>query len=107
MKCQTKLIAIDVDGCICEGEYHEEACTPIPEAREACSELSRRGWSLCYHTSRSWHNYNDFSEWLESEGFPGGTVVMGKPGAMWYVDDRALNPALGWNTVLGAIGDPE
>ena len=107
-KQDNRLIGIDVDGCIAVGDYHKEECTPIPEARDALVELVRRGFTICYHTARSFSGYVETMDWLDRNGFPKGQLVMGKPNYRWMLGDECISSKHNsWDGILMIVGGPD
>lgn len=88
-----KLLAVDVDGTICEGE-HWGGTDPKPREDfiKRMWEWYKKGAHIIIYTARQPEHYKETHAWLIKHGVPfhGITMTM-KPGADVYIDDKALN----------------
>jgi uncharacterized HAD superfamily protein len=88
-----KLIAVDMDGVICQGEFWGEG-DPIPN-----QEMINRVWTwykkgahIIIYTARQPKYYPQTQAWLVKNEVPfHGIVMQVKIGADVYIDDHALN----------------
>lgn len=89
-----KIIAVDMDGTLCEGEFWGEGDPePIPEMIERVRKWYHKGAHIIIYTARFTHHYPATHAWLIKHGVPfHGITMQMKPGADCYLDDKALNP---------------
>lgn len=90
-----KLIAVDLDGTLCIGEYwgsHSPEPEPKTEMIVKVREWYNAGAHIVIYTARQPKLYADTHAWLIKHNVPfhGITMTM-KPGADLYIDDKALN----------------
>ena len=88
-----KLIAVDMDGVICKGEFWgEKEPEPIAEMIEKLWEWYKKGAHIIIYTARQPRYYPATQAWLVKYEVPfHGIVMQVKIGADIYVDDKALN----------------
>lgn len=88
-----KLIAIDLDGTICEGEFWGETePKPIAAMVERITALYHKGAHIIIYTARQPRYYQHTHSWLLKHCVPfHGICMQMKPGADLYIDDKALN----------------
>jgi ribonucleotide monophosphatase NagD (HAD superfamily) len=91
---------IDIDGTLCEtigADY--ESSTPIPKAIELVQNLRKSGHYIILFTARGTLTGKSWLELTKSQmsswGVPYDELIMGKPAADIYIDDKAL-PADIW-----------
>jgi hypothetical protein len=86
----------DIDGTLCtntEGTY--ESAEPFPDAIEEVNRLGREGHSIILYTARGsttgidWRGTTE--QQLKAWGVRYDSLVLGKPTAHVYVDDKAIN----------------
>lgn len=102
-------ICLDFDAVL--HEYHgfdgvEPTGPPTEGALEAVKLFQSMGLTVVIHSCRA--NYEGGIEaiyaWLGKHYFPKGIkVVIEKPGAEWYVDDRAIRFRGNWDEVIEAM----
>lgn len=92
-----KLIAVDMDGTLCVGEYwgRPEDTEPVPN--EKIAELVRRlymeGGHIVLYTARQPRMYATTHAWLVKHHVPfHGICMTMKPGADLYIEDKAIHP---------------
>ena len=88
-----KLIAIDLDGVLCHGEFWGEE-EPIPNQEMINTVIGwyRRGAHIIIYTARQPKYYPQTHGWLIKYGVPfHGIAMFMKPGADVYIDDKGLN----------------
>lgn len=101
------IYCIDIDGTICEngscGSCKYEGSTPIKERIEKINQLYDEGNIIKYFTARGMGRYNDDSNkaiekfyaltkmQLEIWGCKYHELILGKPSADYYIDDKAIN----------------
>lgn len=94
-----KLIAIDLDGTLCVGEFWTKdgevvpnEPLPIPEMIEKLWGWYKQGAHIIIFTARQPSYFEITNAWLIKHGVPfHGIVMQKKPGADVYIDDKALN----------------
>lgn len=88
-----KLIAIDLDGTICGGEFWGDGVpTAIPSMVGFIWSLYKKGAHIIIYTARQPRYYPQTHAWLLANEVPFHGIVMNmKPGADLYIDDKALN----------------
>lgn len=88
-----KLIAVDLDGTLCEGEFWwEEECKPIQERIEYINSLYKKGAHIIIYTARDPRYFSLTQNWLTSHWvMHHGVSMMRKIWADLYIDDKALN----------------
>lgn len=88
-----KLLAIDMDGTICEGEFWGEGePKPKQEFIDKMWVWYKKGAHIIIYTARQPIYYKDTHAWLIKHGVPfHGISMLLKPGANIYIDDKALN----------------
>jgi len=88
-----KLIAIDLDGTLCVGEFWgEKEPEPIREAIDRVWQWYKRGAHIVIYTARQAKMYPETHAWLLKHGVPfHGICMQMKPGADLYIDDKALH----------------
>mgnify|MGYP001459293937 CR=1 FL=1 len=84
-------IFVDIDGTICnEGPVSERARRkPLPGARAALKKMRKDGHVVVLWTAREWTHYKLTKKWLDKHGFEYDQILMGKPVAHVWIDDRA------------------
>jgi len=88
-----KLIAIDLDGVICHGEFWGEGePEPIKGMIDKIWEWYKKGGHIIIYTARQPRYYAQTQAWLVKHEVPfHGIVMQVKIGADVYIDDKALN----------------
>lgn len=89
-----KLICIDMDGTLCEGESWGHGYNkPFKDRIEWCNEnLYNRGGHIVIYTARFPELYAKTAAWLTKYGMRYHGIAMGKkPGADYYLDDKCIN----------------
>lgn len=88
-----KLLDIDMDGTICQGEFWGEA-EPLPKQEfiNKMWEWYKKGAHIVIYTARQPIWYPETHAWLIKYKVPfHGITMLMKPGADIYIDDKALN----------------
>ena len=89
-----KLIAVDIDGTLSEGDCwnKDDDPKPIKEMIDFVNNLYRRGGHIIIYTSRFTDMYQMTLAWLIKHGvlFHGISMRI-KIGADCYIDDKAIN----------------
>lgn len=101
-----KTLCVDVDDTICFTEnFDYTASTPNEPVVAKLREAHARGWRIVLHTARGQGRSGGRIETIADEihaeiadfctrfDVPFDEIVVGKPLARWYVDDKALRPA--------------
>ena len=88
-----KLIAIDMDGVICHGEFWGEGePEPNTEMIKKIWEWYKKGAHIIIYTGRQPKYYKETQSWLIKHEVPfHGIAMQQKIGADLYLDDKALN----------------
>lgn len=97
---QTRTYCIDLDGVLCEKpdigviDYQLIYCSSIakPEVIDKVNSLYDDGNIIIIYSARHLQDYNVTRSWLYSNGVKYDLLVLGKPWADYYIDDRALRP---------------
>ena len=86
-----KTIFVDMDGTLCTEEktFERPLATPLPGAKEALQRFRNQGHNIVIWTARGWEQYRVTKHWLDSNGFAYDQIMMGKPIASVFIDDRA------------------
>lgn len=98
---------VDIDGTICRKPIHNDGdydiSIPIVERIEKINQLYDDGHIIKYFTARGMGRYEDKSnlaiemfyditaKQLDSWGCKYHTLILGKPSADYYIDDKAIN----------------
>lgn len=88
-----KLIAIDLDGTLCEGEFWGgEEPKPIVDRILWVRDLYHKGAHIVIYTARDPMYFLETNAWLLKHNVPfHGIAMQKKIGADCYIDDRAIN----------------
>ncbi len=86
-----KTILIDIDGTICTEErtFERPLAKPLQNAKEKVNALYDAGHTIIFWTARGWEQYKITAKWLQDNGFKYHQILMGKPQATIFIDDRA------------------
>jgi len=91
-----KLIAVDLDGTLCEGEWWgrmDQKPIPIQKMIDYVNDLYMKGGHIIIYTARSSALCRDTMAWLDKHGVCyHGIMMQKKPGADVYIDDKSINP---------------
>ncbi len=87
----SKVIFIDIDGTVCTEEktFERPLAKPLPGAKETIDRWYDEGNTIIFWTSRGWEQYRITKDWLDRNGFRYHQLIMGKPIASVFIDDRA------------------
>lgn len=99
-------LVMDLDGTICSVMGYEDysKVKPIPDVIMKVNDLYERGWHVTIHTARGMNTYDGdvalveanlrsiTEKWLLENGVKFDVLLMGKPAADVYVDDKSLQP---------------
>ena len=93
-----KIIFVDLDGTLCTEEktFERPLATPLPGAREALQKFHAAGHTIIIWTARGWEQYKVTKHWLDTNDFVYHQIMMGKPIASVFIDDRGKQ-FLGWD----------
>ena len=102
----SKVYVVDIDGTICiNGDCSSckyDGSTPIPERIEKINSLYYEGHTIKYFTARGMGRYNDDAEkardkfynltkmQLDIWGCKYHQLILGKPSADIYIDDKSI-----------------
>ena len=98
-----KTICIDLDGTICDenGDYAERK--PLPGAAEALAVLAK-SHIIVIHTARHFNLYHLTADWLMNHNIIFHSLVMGKPAAALYIDNRG-KAFTSWENTLKELSE--
>ncbi len=92
----------DIDGTICtntDGDY--EKAEPFAEAINKVNSLYQQGHKIVFYTARGYTTGIDWTDFtakqLKSWNVQYHDLVLGKPYADIYIDDKAIN-TIDWDT---------
>jgi len=89
-----KIIAVDMDGTLCEGEaYTEKEClaaVPREDIIEKVNELAQKEFIVIL-TARTDELLPATMQWLRLNGVRFNAISNNKMPADWYLDDKATN----------------
>lgn len=105
MKHEPKIHCVDLDGTLCEAPIQADynTCKPIQHRIDFFNSLYDAGHTIIIHTARGQlsmggniglierHARPVIESWLQSHGVKYHQLVMGKPYADLYYDDKAVN----------------
>lgn len=99
-KLKNKTIAIDLDGTICTEErtFDRPLARPLVGAVEALRTLKANGNTIIIYTARGWEQYRVTKDWLEKNNIAFDQILMGKPIADLWIDDRARR-FISWDSI--------
>lgn len=102
---ETKTICIDIDGTICSQESPENYSDAIPldGAIDTLKKIKKEGFNIVLFTARHFNHWETTKKWLKKYNIVYDQIVFGKPTAIYYVDDRAINFNGNWNDVFNKI----
>ncbi len=106
-------VVVDIDGVVATGSVEEvystkagwayEKCIPIDEGIELVKALKNHGYRVVLHTARWLSDEEKTIAWLKKYNVPYDKLIMGKPSAIMYIDDRAFTFAEGFKGQLDDI----
>lgn len=97
---------MDLDGTICSSHGFDDysKVKAIPNVIGKVNDLFEKGWHVTIHTARGMNTYKGdiqlvelhlraiTEEWLLKHGVKYDVLLLGKPPADVYVDDKSLQP---------------
>jgi uncharacterized HAD superfamily protein len=88
-----KLIAVDLDGTLCEGEFWGNGDPkPKKDLIDYFNSLYMKGAHIIIYTARRAEFARETFAWLDKHAvLYHGVMMQKKPGADVYIDDKALN----------------
>gem|GEM_PF-1378742 len=86
------LIAVDMDGVLCEGEFWNDSDPkPIKKNIEIVEKLYRAGHHIIIYSARHRKYYQTTEAWLIKNGVYYHALSLEKLGCDLYIDDKAVN----------------
>lgn len=86
-----KTVFVDIDGTVCTEEktFERPLATPLANALDGVNRMYEAGHTIIFWTARGWEQYKVTKDWLDRNGFKYHQLLMGKPIANVFIDDRA------------------
>ena len=102
-----KMVVIDIDGFLLEEKstFERALAKPLAGASELTKDLNENGYIIILWTARGWAEYAMTIEQLNNYNIRYDQLLMGKPAALVFADDRSvkkideLREKLGLNNV--------
>lgn len=92
------VFCVDIDGTLTCGPgfntfSNEEILNQLPyhEMIEKVNILYDSGHTVILHTSRLWSDFSATTEWLKKYNVKYHTLIMAKPLAHYYIDDKNIS----------------
>jgi hydroxymethylpyrimidine pyrophosphatase-like HAD family hydrolase len=87
-----KTILLDIDGFLLEEKPTFEKCLakPLKDAAKLTEDLTFSGYTVILWTARGWAEYKMTVQQLNDYGFRYNELLMGKPIALIYADDKSV-----------------
>lgn len=104
-------VVVDIDGVISPDPdlvpgstqpLSAEQSEFVQVAADHLREIAGMGYSIILWTSRPWTALEETRRWLAENGVPHSALLMGKPRALVYIDDRAIR-FTGWPSVISQL----
>jgi len=85
-----KVVFVDLAGTLCTEEktFERPLARPLAGAKEALNRIFDAGNTVVIWTARGWEQYRMTEDWLRRHGFKYHQILMGKPIATVFIDDR-------------------
>jgi hydroxymethylpyrimidine pyrophosphatase-like HAD family hydrolase len=83
-------IVCDIDGTLCTIEQEYKDCKPMIEAIKLINSHYEKGDIIILHTGRHWNSFSITRQQLDDWGIKYHTLMMGKPVADGYIDDKSF-----------------
>jgi hypothetical protein len=102
-------VVFDLDGVLCEetGLGHTDYATRRPlNGIALLNEVRAKGFRIVIHTARWVEDRDETERWLRANNVRYDELVLGKPAAVAYIDDRALRFPMRKDIALLLIGEP-
>ncbi len=98
------IIALDLDGTICEEKqtFSRPLAKLLPGAAESVAHLKAQGHRVILYTARGWAEYEVAKQWLADNKVAHDELLMGKPIVDAFIDDRAVR-FTSWPDMLANI----
>ncbi len=103
---EARTLSIDIDGVLAQAraDLDYARCEPVPGAVAALRRLREEGWVLVLHTGRHFNRLRETVDWLRRHGFVYDHLVLGKPVARFYIDDRGIAFEGSWGPIVERLG---
>ena len=92
---QIKTICFDIDGTICSTNCHYKEAVPYKKVISKINNLYDSGVKIIIFTSRGYKSGNDWTDFTQEQlnkwGLKYHQLILGKPQADLFVDDRAIH----------------
>jgi len=93
---EDKLICVDIDGTLTEGNTafweEDDECEPNTDMISWVNQRYIEGAHIIIHTARPWKHAQTTVAWLDKHGVRYHGIRMNKGGADAYIDDKTLQP---------------
>lgn len=115
-------LCLDLDNTICKPKINKSDdyydLEPFPEAVETLRHLKSEGHHIIIHTARgmvTYHeslsliylnHYDNIVDWLNKWNIPYDELILGKPFADHYIDDKAIFH-YDWNVTKQLLSTPK
>jgi hypothetical protein len=106
------VVCVDIDGVLADTEGSQrvplggparyDSAPPVKGAAAALRWLKAQGYRIHLYTGRHLDHLRVTQDWLARHGMEYDHLVMGKPPATYYIDDRAIRFE-SWEQVMGAL----
>ena len=77
-------------------------CTILPGVHSSFKLFREKGYKIYLHTGRHINNFDVTVKWLKKNKIDYDHLVLGKPVAKYYIDDRGINFS-NWEDALKKI----
>jgi len=94
------IFCVDIDGTLTTGPGYTDysdaevlAQQPNQQMIDIINRLYDKGHTIILHTARIWANFEVTVKWLAQHNVKYTTLIMGKPLAHFYIDDKNMTIA--------------
>tara|TARA_B100001540_G_scaffold249842_1_gene225680 strand:+ start:840 stop:1163 length:324 start_codon:yes stop_codon:yes gene_type:complete len=90
-----KTLCFDIDGTICSTDCHYNEAVPYLNVIDKINKLYEQGFKIIIFTSRGYKSGHDWTNFTKKQidrwGVKYHKLILGKPQADIFIDDRAIN----------------